>query len=162
MNEIETQGEVQDIPIEEITVENPRERSEKTFRALVDSIGKVGLKKPITVARDDHQGYRLVCGQGRMEAYLALGETRIPAIIVDANEIERLLRSIIENIARRQQRPLELLQDISTLRDRGYSIDLSLVEDVAKADIPKKVTNTSPRNRERLPSLALDGVIYCV
>ena len=110
VNEIETQGEVQDIPIEEITVENPRERSEKTFRALVDSIGKVGLKKPITVARDDHQGYRLVCGQGRMEAYLALGETRIPAIIVDANEIERLLRSIIENIARRQQRPLELLQ----------------------------------------------------
>lgn len=121
VNEIERQGEVQDIPIAEITVENPRERSEKTFRALVDSIGKVGLKKPITVARDDHQGYRLVCGQGRMEAYLALGETRIPAIIVDANEIERLLRSIIENIARRQQRPLELLQDISTLRDRGYS-----------------------------------------
>lgn len=118
---IETQGEVQDIPIAEIVVENPRERSEKTFRALVDSIGKVGLKKPITVARDDHGGYRLVCGQGRMEAYLALGETRIPAIIVDANEIERLLRSIIENIARRQQRPLELLQDISTLRDRGYS-----------------------------------------
>ena len=118
---IETQGEVQDIPIAEIVVENPRERSEKTFRALVDSIAKVGLKKPITVARDDHEGYRLVCGQGRMEAYLALGETRIPAIIVDANEIERLLRSIIENIARRQQRPLELLQDISTLRDRGYS-----------------------------------------
>lgn len=118
---IETQSEVQDIPIEEIVVENPCERSEKTFRALVDSIGKVGLKKPITVARDDHGGYRLVCGQGRMEAYLALGETRIPAIIVDANEIERLLRSIIENIARRQQRPLELLQDISTLRDRGYS-----------------------------------------
>lgn len=118
---IETQGEVQDIPIAEIVVENPRERSEKTFRALVDSIGKVGLKKPITVARGDHEGYRLVCGQGRMEAYLALGETRIPAIIVDANEIERLLRSIIENIARRQQRPLELLQDISTLRERGYS-----------------------------------------
>lgn len=42
---IETQGEVQDIPIAEIVVENPRERSEKTFRALVDSIGKVGLKK---------------------------------------------------------------------------------------------------------------------
>jgi len=40
---------------------------------------------------------------------------------VDANEVERLLRSVIENIARRQQRPLELLQDITILRDRGYS-----------------------------------------
>lgn len=57
-----------------------------------------------------------------MEAYLALGENRIPAIIVDANEVERLLRSTIENIARRQQRPLELLQDISTLRDRDIRI----------------------------------------
>ena len=124
VSEVEMPGEVQTIPISAITVENPRERSEKTFRALVDSVGKVGLKKPITVARiDDEAGasYRLVCGQGRMEAYVALGETHIPAIVVDANEVERLLRSVIENIARRQQRPLELLQDITILRDRGYS-----------------------------------------
>ena len=40
---------------------------------------------------------------------------------MDASEAERLLRSVIENIARRQQRPLELLQDIAVLRDRGYS-----------------------------------------
>lgn len=124
VSDVGTHAEVQVIPIAAITVENPRERSEKTFRALVDSIGKVGLKKPITVARDDTasgDAWRLVCGQGRMEAYVALGETHIPAIVVDANEVERLLRGVIENIARRQQRPLELLQDIAILRDRGYS-----------------------------------------
>jgi ParB family transcriptional regulator, chromosome partitioning protein len=44
VTEVERQDEVQIIPIAAITVENPRERSEKTFRALVDSIGKVGLK----------------------------------------------------------------------------------------------------------------------
>ena len=105
-------------------MENPRERSEKTFRALVESIGKVGLKKPITVARADGEAgeaWRLVCGQGRMEAYVALGETHIPAIVVQASEVERLLRGVIENIARRQRRPLELLQDIAILRERGYS-----------------------------------------
>lgn len=127
---IETHDEVQIIPIAAITVENPRERSEKTFRALVDSIAKVGLKKPITVARDKDgagEAWRLVCGQGRMEAYLALGETHIPAIVVDADEAERLLRSVIENVARRQQRPLELMQDIVILRDRGYS-DFQIAE----------------------------------
>lgn len=56
-----------------------------------------------------------------MEACMALGEAEIPAIIVEANEVERLLRSVVENIARRSQRPLELLQDIAILRDRGYS-----------------------------------------
>ena len=124
VSDAETFTEVQIIPIAAIIVENPRERSEKTFRALVESIGKVGLKKPITVARDDTasgDAWRLVCGQGRMEAYVALGETHIPATVVDASEVERLLRSVIENIARRQQRPLELLQDIAILRDRGYS-----------------------------------------
>ena len=64
VSEVEMRDEVQMIPISAITVENPRERSEKTFRALVDSIGKVGLKKPITVARVDEEAgvsYRLVC-----------------------------------------------------------------------------------------------------
>lgn len=112
------------IPIAAITVENPRERSEKTFRELIDSIAKVGLKKPITVSRDIEGGkehYRLVCGQGRMEAFSALGQTHIPAIVIEADEEERLLRSVIENIARRQHRPLELLQDIGLLRERGNS-----------------------------------------
>ena len=99
------------IPIAAITVENPRERSEKTFRELVESIEKVGLKKPITVSRAVEGGedqYRLVCGQGRMEAFSALGQTHIHAIVIEADEEERLLRSVIENIARRQHRPLEV------------------------------------------------------
>ncbi|TDX28861.1 ParB/RepB/Spo0J family partition protein [Rhodovulum visakhapatnamense] len=124
VRQTEAGAEVQTVPIAAITGENPRARSEKTFRATVDSIGKVGLKKPITVARDDTasgNACRLVCGRGRMEAYVALGGTHIPAIVVDATEVDRLLRSVIETVARRQQRPLELLQDIATLRNRKYS-----------------------------------------
>ena len=56
-----------------------------------------------------------------MEAFVALGENPIPAIVVDADERRLLVMSVIENIARRQQRPLELLQDIAILRDRGYT-----------------------------------------
>lgn len=36
-----------------------------------------------------------------MEAFLALGETTIPAVIVDATNEERQLMSLVENIARR-------------------------------------------------------------
>lgn len=124
LSDIKESGHVERIPISAIVVENPRERSEKTFRALIDSIAKVGLKKPIIVAKvagETGDTYRLVCGQGRMEACMALGETEVPAIIVEANEVERLLRSVVENVARRSQKPLELLQDIAILRDRGYS-----------------------------------------
>ena len=113
------------IPIDRIAVLNPRVRNKKTFRQIVDSISKVGLKKPITVNRsengDGQVGYQLVCGQGRLEAFHSLGEREIPAIVVDVSEEESLVMSLVENLARRKHRPLELLHDIGELGKRGYS-----------------------------------------
>lgn len=113
------------ISINHISVLNPRERNNKVFQQIVDSISKVGLKKPITVSVDhtcdDETLYQLVCGQGRLEAYISLAQKKIPAIIINASEEDRLIMSLVENLARRQHRPLELLQDISALKKRGYS-----------------------------------------
>ena len=36
----------------------------------------------------DGKEYDLVCGQGRLEAYIANNQTEIPAIIIDADEEE--------------------------------------------------------------------------
>jgi ParB family transcriptional regulator, chromosome partitioning protein len=63
----------------------------------------------------------LVCGQGRIEAFIQLGQTEIPAIVIEAEETDCLVMSLVENCARRQHRAIDLLQDISTLRGRGYS-----------------------------------------
>jgi hypothetical protein len=71
---------IREVEISAIEVLNPRERNQKVFQELVDSIRVLGLKKPITVAeRSDPQGtrYVLVCGQGRMEAFQALGHPDI-------------------------------------------------------------------------------------
>jgi len=65
--------------------------------------------------------YDLVCGQGRIEAFLALGETMIPAIIVDAPKEERFLMSLIENIARRPPGDNDIVREIRALRDRQYT-----------------------------------------
>jgi ParB family chromosome partitioning protein len=110
---------VEMIPVDQITVINPRIRNRKIFRQIVDSISKVGLKKPITVSRnqngDGEPSYQLVCGQGRLEAFISLGEREIPAIVVDVTEEDSLIMSLVENLARRQHRPLELLHDIGEL-----------------------------------------------
>jgi ParB family transcriptional regulator, chromosome partitioning protein len=75
------------IPIDKITMVNSRSRWQVKFRQIVSNISHIGLKKPITVARrTDHDGeerYDLVCGQGRLEAYIALGQKKVPALIVD-------------------------------------------------------------------------------
>lgn len=111
------------IPIDRIVVVNPRARNKRTFNEIVESIADLGLKKPITVTRrDTSDGHRfdLVCGQGRLEAYQALGQREIPAIIVNANSEDCLVMSLVENCARRAHRAIDLLRDIEGMKRRGY------------------------------------------
>ena len=117
---------VEMIPTDRITVLNPRERNKKGFRQIVDSISKVGLKKPITVNTakkiNGEATYELVCGQGRLEAFVYLGQPEIPAIVIDVTEEDRLITSLVENLARRHHQPMELLRDIGELKNGAIRI----------------------------------------
>lgn len=114
---------VQLIPIEKILIQNPRTRNKSVFQDIVRNISQVGLKRPITVTRRqpaaDGTEYDLVCGQGRLEACLALGEKEVPAILVDASKEDQLLMSLVENIARRSYNATELIREIRAQRSRG-------------------------------------------
>ena len=116
------------VPIGSIEVLNSRDRNMKVFEEIVESIRLIGLKKPITVTqRTDANGeitFVLVCGEGRLNAFRILGETHIPALVVDVSDEDAFIMSLAENLARRGYRPLEILADIELLRDRGYSADL--------------------------------------
>jgi ParB family chromosome partitioning protein len=56
------------IPISSIEVLNPRERNQRVFDDIASNIGKIGLKKPITVTNrpgpNGEEHYLLVCGEG--------------------------------------------------------------------------------------------------
>lgn len=114
------------IPVERITVVNPRARNKKIFKEIVDNIAELGLKRPITVARRDEADgprYDVVCGEGRLEAYRLLGQREIPALVIRADSEDCLIKSLVENLARRQHRAIDLLQDIQGLKRRGYAED---------------------------------------
>jgi ParB family transcriptional regulator, chromosome partitioning protein len=119
--------EIENIPISEIRVVNPRTRSKGRFQEIVASIDAVGLKKPITLSRrevdSDGTRYDLVCGQGRMEACRALGEMTIPAVVTDASREEQLVMSLVENFARRPPSNRDLLREVRSLRERKYKAD---------------------------------------
>lgn len=112
------------IPISLIEVLNPRERNQRVFDEITRNIKQIGLKKPITVTSrpklNGEESYILVCGEGRMKAFMAFGETEIPALVVDVDDDEAFIMSLVENIARRQCRSLELLAGVQRLRDQGY------------------------------------------
>lgn len=112
---------IRSIPIASITVLNPRSRNRKIFQELVTSIANLGLKKPITVSARDDGGYDLICGQGRMEAFIALGQEEIPAVVTEASVEDCYVMSLVENLARRQHTSLELVREIGALKER-YSV----------------------------------------
>lgn len=119
----EVAQEIELIPIELIDVLNPRIRPARSFGQIKDNIATVGLKRPITVARRPHGDgvrYDLVCGQGRYEAYRSLGERQIPAVVIEANEHDCLVRSLVENCARRRRSALDLFKDIERMKIQGY------------------------------------------
>ena len=116
---------IETVPIEQITVVNPRSRSRKKFKLVVASISTLGLKRPITVARRETRTgnlcYDLVCGQGRLEAYKALGQTEVQACVIDASKEDVLLMSLAENLARRVRDSADLMKSLSALKEAGHS-----------------------------------------
>ena len=116
---------IERIPVSQIRVVNPRSRNKIAFKTIVNNIGAVGLKKPITVFRrkpnKDGTCYDVVCGQGRLEAVVALGGQDIPVVISDATLKERCLMSLVENVARRRPRGSELLGEVRRLKTANCS-----------------------------------------
>lgn len=113
------------LPVDRIRVLNTRSRNKQVYAAIVDNIAQIGLKRPITVTASgsDDQGplYGLVCGQGRLDAFKALGETHIPCFVVEMSEADCYVLSLVENLARRRHSNAELLGAIRALKDRGYT-----------------------------------------
>jgi len=152
------------IPIERIRVLNPRPRDKKKFEQIIQSIKNLGLKKPIQVSlrsaeEGTEPGYDLVCGQGRMEAFLALGHKEIPAIVVEVSREERLLRGLVENMARRLPSRLALMNEIERLKADGYSnVEIGKKLDVADGTVGGYIA-LKKAGEERLLDAAINGKI---
>jgi len=156
--------EVKMIPIDQIRIINPRHREKRKFELIVQSIKNLGLKKPIQVSlrsvkNGEDAGYDLVCGQGRIEAFRLLGFPEIPAEVVEISKEDRLLRSLVENMARRFPVTLSLVREIERLNAEGYSN----AEIGKKLDVPDAAVSgflaLTKAGEVRLLSAAIKGVI---
>lgn len=124
MSKVAQSGDIRLIPIDRIEVLNTRERNSAAFEEIVENIKTIGLKKPVTVTsrkgEDGAERYLLICGEGRLKAFCQLGEKRIPALVVEVTDEDAHIMSLVENIARRKYMPLELLNGIKLLHEKGY------------------------------------------
>jgi ParB family chromosome partitioning protein len=95
-----------------ITVD-PKHRSPKPadVKRMADSIVEVGLLSPVGL----DESHKLIYGRTRLMAMLQLGNTTIPAMILDCSDIEADIAEIDENIVRTN---LTALQEGKALKRR--------------------------------------------
>lgn len=158
------ESRVRMIPVDRIRVVNPRVRDQKKFAKIVESIARLGLKKPITVtpgkaADDGSETFDLVCGQGRLEAFISLGQREIPAIVRGLSKTDGLLASLIENIARRRGRALDQIKMIQWMKDQGHSFTDIAAKTGLGAEYIKDILNLLRNGEERLLEAVLHGKI---
>ena len=158
------ESQVRLIPVDKIRVVNPRVRDPKKFEKIVENIAALGLKKPITVTAgipgdDGAETFDLVCGQGRLEAFKALGQTEIPALVRGFSKTDGLLASLIENIARRRVRTLDQVKMIQWMKEQGHSHDDIAARTGLGEEYVKDILNLLRTGEERLLEAVLHGKI---
>lgn len=104
------------VPIKDIRVgQRLRAKRETAVTDLVESIGRIGLQNPISVAKgiakreggSDLSVFDLIAGAHRLEACRRLGLEEIEANVLQMSDRERLLWEIDENLCRADLTELE-------------------------------------------------------
>lgn len=128
---VESRPNVLDIPLAEILVGGVNVReiddADPDIAELADSIQASGLLQPIRVSPEPEGGYRLIAGERRYRAVKLLGWDSITAVITDADEAQRVVEMVVENV---QRKDLELWEEAEAYK-RLLNLGLSLGE-VAK------------------------------
>lgn len=119
-SELETGGELLEIPVDSIFPSplQPREDfDEAALEELVSSVRQHGLVQPVLV-RPHGQNYELIAGERRWRAAQLAGIEKIPALIKDLEDGQVLQVSLIENLQREDLNPLDVARAVKELIER--------------------------------------------
>jgi len=86
-----------------------------TLAELADSIRARGVLQPIRVRRDG-DGFQIVAGERRFRAAQLAGLRELPAVVVEQDEDQAYVDSLIENIQREDLNPIDRAEALKQLR----------------------------------------------
>lgn len=85
--------------------------------ALAESIGAIGLQQPITLWAEPDGAFHLVAGAHRLSAARVLGWHDIDAVFMDADDIDRQLWEIDENLMRSELTPTQQAEHLAKRKE---------------------------------------------
>lgn len=128
----------------------PRLRfAEKPLQELAASIKEHGILQPLVVVKAG-SGYELIAGERRLRAAKMAGLSKVPVIIRESSELEKLELALIENIQRQDLNLIEAAESYQKLND-----EFGLTHD----EIAKRLGKSRPVVSNTIRLLALPGEI---
>jgi ParB family transcriptional regulator, chromosome partitioning protein len=112
--------ELREVPTELIrpNPDQPRSRiDEAAIADLAASVAAAGIVQPLIVRPLADGSYELVAGERRWRAAQEAGLERVPAVVRDHEEAERLQTALVENMAREDLNPVDEARACATLVD---------------------------------------------
>ncbi len=131
-------GDLRELPVELIkpNPDQPRTQFDPTaLSALAASIEASGIVQPLLVRPLPDGSYELVAGERRWRAAQEAGLEKVPAVIRDQAEAQRLQAALIENMVREDLNPVEEARACAALIE-----DLGL----SKEDLARRVGRSRP------------------
>jgi ParB family chromosome partitioning protein len=134
----EDAGELRELPVGAIKPNPGQPRTKfdpEALTALAASIEASGVVQPLLVRPLPDGSYELVAGERRWRAAQQAGLERVPAVVRDQAEAERLQAALIENMVREDLNPVEEARACAALSE-----DLGL----SKEELARRVGRSRP------------------
>jgi ParB family chromosome partitioning protein len=131
-------GELRELPVGLIkpNPDQPRTNFDpEALKALAASIESSGIVQPLLVRPLPDGSYELVAGERRWRAAQEAGLEKVPAVVREQGEAERLQAALIENMVREDLNPVEEARACAALVE-----DLGL----SKEDLARRVGRSRP------------------
>jgi len=127
---------IAEIPVEKIKANpyQPRKHfNEEKLQELAASIKEHGVLQPLVVSRSGSDQYELIAGERRLEASKIAGLEKVPAVIKEVNDQQKLEMAIIENIQRHNLNPIEEARAYKKLQDMAGMTQDEIAQRVGKS-----------------------------
>lgn len=134
-----TGPEMRELPVDSIKPNpgQPRSRfKQEALEALSESIGASGVVQPLIVRSVGRGSWEIIAGERRWRAAKMAGIEKVPVVIRDSDEADRLEVALIENMVRENLNPVEEARACAALVE-----DLGLT----KEDLGKRVGRSRPQ-----------------
>ncbi len=136
--EVSDAGELRELPVALIKPNPSQPRTkfdEEALAGLAASIESSGIVQPLLVRPLPDGSYELVAGERRWRAAQQAGLDKVPAVVRDQAEAERLQAALIENMVREDLNPVEEAKACAALVE-----DLGLT----KEELARRVGRSRP------------------